>query len=300
MKKQISKQREFTLIELLVSVTWQVGVLPLYCLKKIHKNCTSLRPSGRTSRLPQANSSHLHIFTQSAFTLIELLVVIAISAILAGMLLPALNTARENGRKASCSSNLRQIGLVQINYSDENDGWVVADSYRQFNYSSSKTWFQMLSDSGHIPEGWRGAGTPDRRSLYSCPSGKEISTNYPSTHYGMNWMMHDHRAGGSYVNAYGSQASKGANKKPWSMDRGFMKLNTLNRPTVIAQMSDAPLESYSIAWNITHLSAFRHNMTCNYLMWDGHVENHRPSTVTLLGESEKTVDYPNAWKFPWW
>ena len=64
----------FTLIELLVSVTCQIGVLPLYCLKKIHKNCTSLRPSGRTSRLPQANSSHLHIFTRSAFTLIELLV----------------------------------------------------------------------------------------------------------------------------------------------------------------------------------------------------------------------------------
>ncbi|MBQ8756209.1 MAG: hypothetical protein IJZ19_14340, partial [Lentisphaeria bacterium] len=67
----------FTLIELLVSVTCQIGVLPLYCLKKIHKNCTSLRPSGRTSRLPQANSSHLHVFTQSAFTLIELLVVTA-------------------------------------------------------------------------------------------------------------------------------------------------------------------------------------------------------------------------------
>ena len=68
------KKSLFTLIELLVSVTCQIGVLPLYCLKKIHKNCTSLRPSGRTSRLPQANSSHLHIFTRSAFTLIELLV----------------------------------------------------------------------------------------------------------------------------------------------------------------------------------------------------------------------------------
>ena len=42
--------------------------------QKNNKYCTSLRPSGRTSRLPQASSSHLHIFTQSAFTLIELLV----------------------------------------------------------------------------------------------------------------------------------------------------------------------------------------------------------------------------------
>ena len=50
--------------------------------QKNNKYCTSLRPTGRTSRLPQASSSHLHIFTQSAFTLIELLVVIAIITIL--------------------------------------------------------------------------------------------------------------------------------------------------------------------------------------------------------------------------
>ncbi|MBR7103673.1 MAG: hypothetical protein IKC65_01910, partial [Lentisphaeria bacterium] len=55
------------------SATCQTGILPLYYLKKIYKKYTSLRPTGRTSRLPQANTSHLHIFTQSAFTLIELL-----------------------------------------------------------------------------------------------------------------------------------------------------------------------------------------------------------------------------------
>src|SRR5262245_55055687 len=76
-----------------------------------------------------------------AFTLIELLVVIAIIALLLSVLLPALGLAREQGKVAKCTSNLRQLGLYHTMYLDQEDGptWhlnFTYAGYAGFGYAS--------------------------------------------------------------------------------------------------------------------------------------------------------------------
>ncbi|MBO4631403.1 MAG: prepilin-type N-terminal cleavage/methylation domain-containing protein [Lentisphaeria bacterium] len=66
---------------------------------------------------------------QQRFTLIELLTVIAIIAILAGMLLPALNKARNQAKDTICKSNLKQLSLAFLSYADYNNGYLPPSTF---------------------------------------------------------------------------------------------------------------------------------------------------------------------------
>ncbi|MBT3292333.1 MAG: type II secretion system protein, partial [Victivallales bacterium] len=103
------------------------------------------------------------------FTLIELLVVIAIIAILASMLMPALAQARQNARKISCASNMKQLGSAAIMYTDTNEDWLPhsGNAHVGDTVPPSQCWRSEISEYVGLPSPATRKALED--TAFKCP-----------------------------------------------------------------------------------------------------------------------------------
>lgn len=186
------------------------------------------------------------------FTLIELLVVIAIIAILASMLLPALNRARDKAKAISCTSKIRQTGMMMLQYVNSYD-YTPTDVY-----TSPTTWLSKLETySGYDP-------TKKEKPLFMCPSVALPLVNKFDSDYGMNYSI------------------LGTKLKPVSATKTMLLMDSVYNKT--QHYRNITPRDLTTADN--RMSAFRHHDMANSLFLDGHINTVKAySDVPIISSS---------------
>jgi prepilin-type N-terminal cleavage/methylation domain-containing protein/prepilin-type processing-associated H-X9-DG protein len=128
---------------------------------------------------------------RGAFTLIEMLVVIAIIALIASMIIPAVNSGLSRAKSASCRSNLRQLGLGFQMYASDYQGRI---PFQQKD--SGTTWHVEVAPylEGFTNADFYDLAQVDSRppGVFACPSSKATIRSGNYSDYGMNYMVNDY------------------------------------------------------------------------------------------------------------
>ncbi len=222
---------------------------------------------------------------KTGFTLIELLAVIAIIAILAAILFPVFARARENARRASCQSNMKQIGLGIMQYTQDYDEMYPLNGANIFNVGGGEAYNRDVNS-------WRSLIFPYVKSeqLFTCPSNPDNAT---STRDG-GWP-----AAPSFRKSYNAVLGTvlSSNNSPVSLASVQNPATTL---AVVEVFNGGAGEDASTMAHINpdytqhHDDHFAgHLSTSVYLFSDGHVKSMRP-TQTYNGTTSSYWNLANT------
>lgn len=148
-----------------------------------------------TKSLPDGSSDETMMKCRKMFTIIELLVVVSVIAILAAILLPALNSARSKAKEMSCKNHLKQLALTQIQYSNDYNNYMVVRMHFP-GTTTSVNWLAMFtSRNSQITNAGQTERPPFSQKLYAelplkitgCPADRNYATimQYSHAEYGM-------------------------------------------------------------------------------------------------------------------
>ena len=238
------------------------------------------------------------------FTLIELLVVIAIIAILAAILLPALNSARARGRQASCVSNLKTWGNLISLYADAYDQFMPAYQLANRALTSTTDWsgdssalVGLLLPNGPDSAKWKVGGY-----FNGCPERSTTVIAKTTSNGGASWEddgknVERYRSYGINTTSMGTGYAKSG--KPYNR---FAKAGTINNPSKYAAFTDARytnINSGSYHRNKNWRLDTRHNDSANITHMDGHIASYPeaitdPNNIELKSIIDPTLDAANA------
>lgn len=205
------------------------------------------------------------------FTLIELLIVIAIIAILASILLPALGKVKEKSKAASCTNNLRQLGLGVMIYADDHSGWAPANDIK---YGYQNIWNSMMvADKYAAPSALGCPSTTELRYNSSHLTAKLDSLTWQYTTYGMN--RHYFYINSTYgVNdAVAFVRTVNNSSKVLLGDSAYTPLAPLNGTFTLT-----PVFSGNVSYGLHG----RHNNAANIAFADGHADSVKYASQTMM------------------